>query len=50
MLKKDIFAEYENLSKLINTVENIPSIKKWIEKRPKRIAYEVEDFFLHKLK
>lgn len=34
MMKKDIVEEYENLKQLQKKVEEIPAIKRWLEKRP----------------
>ncbi|KYN30202.1 Glutathione S-transferase, partial [Trachymyrmex cornetzi] len=34
MMKEDIVEKYENLKQLQKTVEEVPAIKNWIEKRP----------------
>ncbi|XP_018058577.1 PREDICTED: glutathione S-transferase-like isoform X1 [Atta colombica] len=37
MMKEDIVEKYENLKQLQKTVEEVPAIKNWIEKRPPAI-------------
>ncbi|KAG5336811.1 GST1 transferase, partial [Acromyrmex heyeri] len=37
MMKEDIVEKYENLKQLQKTVEEVPAIKNWIEKRPPSI-------------
>lgn len=43
-IKKDLYDNYENLKKVIENVESIPEIKKWIETRPARIAVDIEKY------